>query len=186
MVRILGIDPGLATCGLARMKIWHAATGQPTASEIHAHTFVTESQVRKQNVHASHDAMKRAGDLATCLDAWMSEVDLVVYEGISMPRHASSAGKLCIAFGVIAAMLHKYRLPALQVSPQELAKFFGAVRGGKDPRVAWVNERYPDALAAIKKDKQDHAADAIGLCHVVTNDSLFLMLDRQEQIRRGA
>jgi len=170
MIRILGIDPGLAHCGCAILE-----SREGVEKVIDAWTFITKPSTKKMHTHASHDTIRRAGELSGFLRGLMLGVNLVSIEGISFPRHASAAGKLCMSFGVIAALCESLGLPLIQFSPHELKAFFGVTKG-KDPRIEKAQEMYPHLFIHVIKEKWEHMADAIGLAHLALRDPLYLVL----------
>ena len=165
-IRVLGIDPGLAHCGLAILD---------GVTVVEAHTFVTKPSTKKQHVHVSHDTIRRARELSGRLRYLMMGIHIVAIEGISMPRHASSAGKLCLAFGVIASLCESLGLPLIQFSPQEVKAYFGTKKG-KDTRVEKAMEMYPHLFKGTLAEWREHMADAIGVAHLATRDSMYLAM----------
>ncbi len=170
MVRVVGIDPGLANCGIA---VAEADANEITVRE--AFVVSTESQSKKLRVHVSHDSIRRAKELADVLASYIGNADIVAMEGISLPRHASSAGKLCLSFGVIAALCEIRQVPLVQFSPQEVKKFFPNGKT-KEPRVEWALLHHHDLMARLPLTKREHAADAIGICYLATRDDYFRLL----------
>lgn len=176
MVRVVGIDPGLAHCGVA---VAEGDLNHFTVTK--AFTITTESQVKKLKVHVSHDSIRRAQELASVLGPYVWSAGLVAIEGVSLPRHASSAGKLCMAFGVIAALCESEQIPLVQFSPQEVKKFFPDGKT-KEPRIAWAEETYNDLFRGVLASDKEHMADAIGIAHLATRDNLYRALAQEAKV----
>jgi Holliday junction resolvasome RuvABC endonuclease subunit len=117
MSRIIGIDPGLATCGLAVVDL------TPTGYRLlRLDVFASKPSPKKQSVLAASDTLRRARELADWLSPWINGASAVAAERFSAPRNASSAAKIGWAWGVIAALAEAEHMPVIQPSPQEVHK----------------------------------------------------------------
>ena len=163
-VLLLGLDPGLAACG------WALATYDGRAlSDIRVGTITTAPSARRQRTLACEDHVRRGRELADALryiagqwdcGRWSPAVAAVCAEAMSHPRHASSAAKLALAWGVIVGALGT--LPIAQASPQQVKL---VVAGRRDASKADVQAALDLAYGPIdwprRKADVEHAADAL-------------------------
>lgn len=83
---LLGIDPGFAALGLARVEL--LAAGERV---LNLAVIRTEASAQKREVRASDDNLRRARELAAALDAQVTpEVVALAVEAQSWPRNAGS------------------------------------------------------------------------------------------------
>ncbi len=162
---VLGFDLGLATCG------WTAAElNKDEGAELVDLGFIgTEKSSKKRNVGAASDEWRRAQEL------WRALADQVRYfqpsvllaEEKSLPRHASAAGKVSMAWGVLAALAASNRLPLVTKTPQEIRHYFEVPKGGSKTDVQRaVMVTVPGMMSLLKKkglNKADsvHPVDAV-------------------------
>lgn len=154
---ILGVDPGLATFGLAVMGI---RNGGPVIIELAvAHTAPSS---RKRAVRSSDDVLRRARELHDALQNIVSrhQPACICAEAMSYPRSSSSAAKMSVSWGLIASL----GLPVVQVSPQEIKR---ALCGRADASKTDIQEALMRRLGSwqfdrLEKSDIEHAADAAG------------------------
>jgi len=170
---ILGLDPGLANCGLAAVELL------PDGEQIIAlDVFRSEKSAKKANVLDASDTLRRARELARWLAMWSShlldlhyDVRLLAAERFSAPRNASAAAKIGWAWGVIAALAEDLHIPVVQPSPQEVKRCVCGKRdASKEDVEAAMRVRFSRADDAIRNlearivaSHREHAWDALAV-----------------------
>jgi Holliday junction resolvasome RuvABC endonuclease subunit len=104
---ILGVDPGLATFGWARVD----DRGRPLALGV----MLTESMPR---IEKSLDRASRAAWLAEQLTAQAQGCRLIVGEAMSFPRQHNAITALALGWGVLAAVAVHLGTPLGEVPPK--------------------------------------------------------------------
>lgn len=166
---ILGIDPGLATFGWARI----ARTGQVVD------LGVLELPAKgKRKDHAGR-SLRQAGTVLELL----AGIDLVVAEALSFPKHHAGVASLCLSWGVLVGACAARSVPIMGVRPQVWQH--AAARddastvdyGDLLMRLELHVEAHgtPEAVASLHRiaaSKRTHALDAagVGLYGVVHRD----------------
>lgn len=160
MSMVLGIDPGLAHCGFAIVRLL------PDGEELVGLTVVrTEKSGKKRGVRASDDSVRRAAELAVEIERMTlgHGVDVFACEAMSFPRNSPTAQKMGMAWGVITAIATSHAIPIVQASPQDIKKkLCGAKNATKDDIIQAIERRFPDAEWPTKKTVWEHCADAAG------------------------
>jgi Holliday junction resolvasome RuvABC endonuclease subunit len=161
---VLGIDPGFAATGYALVEL-HPTGGMDVVG---LGVIRTKKSSAKRGVYAADDNLRRARELAVSLSALIHTHNVVAIcaESMSFPRNASSAGKLSMAWGILAA-LTAADLPLVQASPQRIKE---AVCGRKDASKGELEfellRRYGNdieaLLSAVPASLHEHAYDALG------------------------
>jgi crossover junction endodeoxyribonuclease RuvC len=181
---VIGVDPGLAALGLARVQIRrddeHVA-GLAVAR--------TQKDSRKHEVLSCDDTMRRAAELADALERWLlatpGEVVAIVTEAVSMPRSGSVCFKQGLAFGVLAAVALARRVPVIQVTPQNLKR---AVTGDRSASKEAVQVALTARYGAIDWPRpagiMEHAADALGAVVAALPHPAIMAVRRT--LKRGA
>lgn len=155
---VLGLDPGFASIGWAKVRIYSR-----TEEVIALGVFHTEKSTKKQGVLSVEDNVRRTREVA-CFFAEMcinrnlhkERVTVVCAESMSFPRNASAAAKVAMSWGALVATLERCGdLPLVQASPQEVKL---AVCGRKDASKLDVLQ----ALRARYGAKFDRACNAAG------------------------
>lgn len=127
MARSLNIDPGFAHMGWSVTKL--PKSGNPNDVKLLAMGVIeTKASDKKQRVLSADDSFRRAREIASALhlliENWKPKV--VCFEAASFPRNSSTAAKLGMGYGVIAAVIElvseRRGLPAISVSPQDLKR----------------------------------------------------------------
>lgn len=160
--RILGLDPGFATLGIARVRL--GPSGEPL--EVGASAFTTEPSAKKLEVRAASDNVRRMREIYRKLDlevaAWVPEV--ICCEAQSWPRNAGAATKIGMAWGVIVAVAEQYDIPIVQATPQDVkVAVAGKKTASKDDVIGAVERLCPDLRWPDRKALWEHAADAISV-----------------------
>ena len=172
MIRILGIDPGLANLGLADFQIH--ALDDVYIDLVH---IVTEKSDKKRKVRASDDNLRRISELYNGVAALVHpETIAICAESQSWPRNSGACAKVGMAWGVIGSIAQMHRIPVLQSSPQEIKrKIAGAKNASKaDVRKA-LNKLYPSIRwPSTVKGKED-TGDALAAVVACLDDQVIQM-----------
>ena len=183
-VFVLGIDPGLASFGLAIVAL------TPTEEIVHELLVkTTEPSSRKLNVLAADDTFSRARKLAELFEGHVNRMGeslhAICAESMSWPRSSTNATKTAISWGILASVAVRTKLPLVMATPMEIKT---AVCNSKTASKGEVQKalfkRYPDAAALktfkkfVGKTKQEHGFDALGSV-VACLDSEVIRLARR-------
>ncbi len=179
---LIGIDPGLASCGWGVISI---APGCDVMRCDGLGVHETKKATKKQHVLATEDNLRRARELTAFLQRLFkthagderNRVVAICAESMSWPRNAGASAKIGIAWGVIASCAFTWGIPILQASPQTVKK---ALTGRRDAtkeevedaviqRVPRANEATTSAkllvgaASHIPKTKREHPFDALAV-----------------------
>ena len=158
---VVGIDSGLATCGIAVLRLL------PAGEElVYTGVFTSKPSDRKQAVRAADDLARRARELAVVLSSVLEQHRpiAIAIEAPSWPRNAGSAAKMGAAFGVVFALAQRFDLPLVQASPMDVKKAVtGRKTASKDEVVLAVETRFPAITWPPQTGLWEHAADAVGV-----------------------
>ena len=157
---ILGIDPGLATFGWARI----ADVAQVVDLGV---LELPAKGKRKDHAGRSH---RQAGALVELL----AGVDLVVAEALSFPKHHAGVASLCLSWGVLLGACSARSVPVMAVRPQQWQHAAAAQDASSidyASLVARLEEHVEQhgaraavaALHCIAPSKRTHALDAVGV-----------------------
>lgn len=179
-MRLIGIDPGLASFGLAELTLHQ---GGELVTDLRV--IETEKARPGNGRSKAEDVSARARYIAGRLDAYLHSTPRVLalcVEAIALPfgrvQHSVVSG-LGRVRGLIDAIAELNGLPILEATPQELKKqVAGDASADKDAVIAAVQHRYP-ALVDMWPRKlalRPHAADAVaaamvGLAHPLVIDA---------------
>lgn len=162
MMRIVGIDGGLAGLGVASVDMLD--DGSMLVGRLS--TYLSK---KSDAFSSSQDLEFRLRGLADFLDPFFATADRLVVEALSLPRGASAASKVSAAFGAVIACADCYSLQIHHVAPQAVRKTFGVEpglgKGGKKDVHARLLNRFPSARGRMpeRKDDQAHALDALAV-----------------------
>jgi crossover junction endodeoxyribonuclease RuvC len=184
MVSVLGIDPGFASIGYARVLF----DGERLEVE-RMGVFRTEKSSNKRKVFASDDNMRRAREIHTFLCDLLREgphgpVRAVCAETMSFPRSSSVAAKMAMCWGVLAGLSQQFDVPILQASPMELKnKVAGSKKASKEEVQAALEKRFGKSklqklCADVPASFFEHPYDALGAV-VACSDSEVIRLARR-------
>lgn len=153
----LGIDPGLASFGVALVSV--EADGIELKN---AEVIRTEKSPKKRTVLQADDLVRRLREIANVLEDWFPPVDVVCAESMSWPRNASAAAKMASTWGLIVAIADGR--PLIQASPQRIKRVLtGSASASKGAVAEAVRTRFhnvDDILAHVPASKREHAYDA--------------------------
>lgn len=164
MTTLLGLDIGLAHCGIAALAVTETSAGF-SYELLNAGVVVTEKRAAKVTVSTTEDNVARMRKLAEELKSWLDlfQPKLVVTESQSWPRNAGATGKIGMAWGVVtSACLWAPSHPRLiDVSPQaiKLAVCKNKSASKEDVIVA-MTALLGSLPVEIKKADREHACDA--------------------------
>lgn len=175
---ILGLDPGFASLGVAVVEL---RSGGESVRQLHV--IRTSKSDRKRGVRASDDNVRRAREIARQLGVIIGTTKprAICAESMSFPRSSSVAGKMCLAWGVVATLSHVFGTPLVQASPKEV-KLAACGDGGasKEDVIAAMRARFPECAsltAGINRGEHEHCFDALAAV-VACLDSEVLRLLR--------
>ena len=147
-MRIVGIDPGLATIGLGALEMEHP-------SNIHVIDWLT---IRTKPIPLP----ERLREIADDLDAFLKEIepDMIVIEKLFFARNERSAMDVAHARGVILSKAILRECPILEPTPLQLKlAITGNGRAAKDD----VQRMLRHLLHLKEIPRPDDAADALAL-----------------------
>jgi Holliday junction resolvasome RuvABC endonuclease subunit len=160
-VIVLGIDGGFASLGLSVVDL------QPDHERLLDVWVVrTEKSAKKLGVRSGDDSIRRARELAhhVGLAITSHQPGAIALESPSWPRNAGVAAKMGMAFGVIAGLAEKHRLPLVMASPMDVKLAVARSKTAtKEDVIAAIERRYPSVTWPSQKTLWEHAADAIGV-----------------------
>lgn len=166
---VLGVDPGLASLGMARVRL--LAVGE-LVEELRV--VRTEPSTRKRKVRAADDNVERLRVLLDALIVASQDVVAICSEAQSWPRNAASAIKVGMVWGLLVAVADLRHVPILQVSPQQLKRTVAGSRSASKEQVQTALERrYPEL--PDWPAYREHAADALGAVVACLDDGVILM-----------
>jgi crossover junction endodeoxyribonuclease RuvC len=177
---VLGLDLGLATCGVAviDLGIW---TGHVYEHDrvVTFDVITTEASAKKRNVRATADNVRRIRELH---DGLLKHVSrrlpvLICAEEQSWPRNSSTCAKIGMAWGVMVSLATMYKIPLLQVSPKQIKEAVcGQASASKEDVRRALEERYANLPPwPTKKSTIEHAADALGAFVACLEDDMLRM-----------
>ena len=160
-LRVLGIDIGFASVGIALVELTHVSESVEWLDVIR-----TEKSAKKREVRASDDNLRRAQEIASRLVPFFQNdrIQVVCMEAMSFPRNASASMKMGMCLGDIATLACLYSVPIQQVSPQEIKKrLCGKKDASKDDVEKALRKRYKirKDVVAFTESSREHAFDAL-------------------------
>jgi Holliday junction resolvasome RuvABC endonuclease subunit len=181
MILVIGIDPGLATCGYAVLDI---AGGTPKVVGLGTLTTKKEDgaksvadNVRRcaelaramENLVAGRqpDAAPRGGGLDVLFGKGSgAHVVALCAEAMSFPRSSSAAAKMAMTWGLLVANTVRRGIPLLQLGPQEVKMSVVEARDASKKHVERVLvRRYGRGirrfLKGTRRGLHEHAFDAL-------------------------
>jgi Holliday junction resolvasome RuvABC endonuclease subunit len=173
--RVLGIDPGFASVGVAVVEL------EPSLEKVlHLAVIRTEKSALKREVRASDDNLRRArliyeGLIAMCE---LHSVRVLCIESMSFPRNAGAASKVAMTWGVIAAIATHLRIPVVQASPQEVKKCVcGSKNASKEEVEAALRKAYSieDLAEGVLFSQKEHVFDALAVVKCCLDSEVLRM-----------
>lgn len=165
IVRVLGIDGGLATSGVAMTDLSPDGTGYCSLADV----FTSEPRARKLNSELADDRVRRARSYAV----WLNDVirrckpDVLAIEAMSFPKGMKTVIAISLGWGVISTLIEMWKLPFVTSAPWAWRR--DLVPGGKEDdahRAALkAIPSFADRVRGVSRDLQVHAYDALGMAH---------------------
>lgn len=148
-MRILGIDPGLATIGLGLIEVQANLT-------LTAHEWLTIE------TSAKTDLAERLHEIEHDLCQYLTETrpDLAVIETLYFSRNEKTAIDVAQARGVILASVARQSIPILEPSPRELKS---CITGDGSADKLQMQQMVQTIFHLDDIPKPDDAADALAL-----------------------
>ena len=180
MITILGLDPGFANTGWARVEL------HPNG-EVHivaVGDIETEKASKKQQVLSSNDNFRRARELSREIRKFFAtDISCVCSESMSFPRNASTAAKMAMCWGVVADICEQLRVPMLMATPKEIKRAVGAEDSSKESVQVALRSRFGTNLdqaieaSGLPTSKHEHPVDALAaVVACLDSETLRLML----------
>ena len=180
-MNVIGLDPGFASFGVAVVNLL------PDREIVEEMVVIrTQKSAKKKNVKAVDDNFLRACQISSELRTIIETLKPVamVAESKSDPRNASVAGKVSMAWGVLADIAVDYRISMIQASPQEIKKVLcGNKSATKTDVQDEIEARYDGtAIEVFKKQypagQWEHGFDAVGAVVACLDDPVLQMVRR--------
>lgn len=181
---VLALDPGFASCGYAVL----APGAIPSEDRVvMIGVLRTKLSPKKHRVMSADDNIRRCREIASPLESLMvsasldyihrpygglfenrSLVRLVCAEKMSFPRNSSAAAKMAMTWGLIVGNLHRFGLPLVQASPQQVKKTSaGDSSATKDQVEKAMVKRFGKGLyrmlKGVPETQHEHAFDALAV-----------------------
>jgi len=168
MAYLIGLDPGFASFGYGVLQADQLRTTIECVGVFH-----TKKAIKKQSVLAAEDNFVRARELAQFLRNLLLGLSaqkqpiVLVAESMSFPRSSSSAAKVAMSWGILAALSEEWQLPLVQASPQQIKYVLCEDRKASKEAVQGVlMRRYSGQFDAFVKNtpsgQWEHGFDAVG------------------------
>jgi Holliday junction resolvasome RuvABC endonuclease subunit len=148
----------------------------------------THKSTKKAHVRQADDTFRRAGELAAELIGIIEQhrPKGICIESFSPPRHASVAGKMGHAYGVVAALSELHDLPVIAATPVEVRRAVEASHKDKEEVEAFLRTMYmqtsPKAIRRFEnewrrnKTQLNHAWDAVAVYEAVKRSEVIRAL----------
>lgn len=160
---VLGIDPGLANCGVAVLEVSY-----DFERLVYMEVLRTKPSHKKLKVLVSDDVSRRLAELVKGLVQVFETYQprIICAEALSFPRSASPAAKVGMAWGLAVAMAALRGVPFLQVTPQQIKKKVTGKMSASKGEVQVVLEGLYPVVEKLKARKipggqQEHPVDAL-------------------------
>lgn len=175
MTALLGIDPGFASLGLARVEL--VGDGEHVAE---LGVVRTRKSDRKRGVRASDDNVRRIVELAEAVESWITpDVIALCCESQSWPRSSAVTAKLGMSWGVVGALAARHGLPVLQATPQEIKQAVAGVATASKAEVQdALTARYGPLELPSQRTLHEHCCDALGAVVACLDAAPVLMARR--------
>ena len=168
-MRVLGVDPGFASCGIVRVVI-RGSLERPGDVEL-MKTLRTQPSAKKLKRLVSDDNLRRVRELSRTLSNHVAWSQVVCCESFSPPRNASSGAKVAFVWGALVALCEAHGRPLLQATPQAIKK---ALTGRRDAAKRQLQEALDlhygeanvlDAMHQTPPGQYEHPYDALAAVH---------------------
>jgi Holliday junction resolvasome RuvABC endonuclease subunit len=165
---IIGIDPGLATCGYAVVR-----PGSLGEHQVLSLGVFTTKKTKNRKITAAEDNVRRGIELARMIAnlsrrsrTKFGPVRALHVEAMSFPRSSSAAAKMTMCWGILIRESLLLEVPLLQASPQRVKlKIVGTIDASKKHVERVLCRRYGTKtrklLRGIRCGLHEHAFDAL-------------------------
>lgn len=160
---VMGMDPGLATFGIAVLQRAHRRT-----ECLHAEVFTSPCDSnRPRSIDRTIRAQRLAKWLAERVDVYRPQK--FAAEAMSFPRGAAAIASICLAWGVIAGESERRDLLLLEIRPDVWRDHLGATGSTTDEREAAAHRICESRVSRLRsrtlryKSNAVHALDAAGV-----------------------
>jgi crossover junction endodeoxyribonuclease RuvC len=158
-LRIIGVDPGLASSGWGVLEY----AGQRARYLAHGCIETQPSQNHAERLFVIYN------EICAALDVWRP--DEAAVEVLFFARNAKSAIPVAEARGVLCMALAQAGLPVREFTPNEIKK---AVSGVSTADKRQVQEMVRMILGLDEAPRPDHAADALAAAICAANSRIML------------
>jgi len=184
MARVLGLDPGFATCGYALVDLTRK-DGAPFVDVRSLGTLRTAKADKKRKVLAADDNLRRAQELIRALYPLASNAQAIVAESMSFPRNSAAAAKMAMCWGIVATLAEMNDLPIVQATPKEIKIAVAGVGTATKEDVAAAvcakcGRQFSEELLAqgLPKGMHEHAYDAVASVLACLNSDVLRAIRR--------
>lgn len=195
MIRVLGLDPGFASCGYAEIVLAPRERSEMKTSVERLGVLRTQKSAKKKSMLVADDNTRRARELSALLGMMIGDSDIVCAESLSHPRVKRANGQWTIAvatscqnsmtWGVVVALAQHERKPLLQASPQEIRKRIGLEKKASKNDISdamlklFGEPALMELLSSVTSSQRVHAFDALAAAVAcLDTDEIRLLLAR--------
>ena len=177
VIRIMGIDPGLANLGVCGLLF--------DPEQGFALDFVslieTKKGTRKKGLRAKADDVRRLEKVVSQFGVLVREwlPDVYSFESIPTPRNASAGRKSALSWGACYAIARQNKGSlVLEYDPMDLKdEATGDPNASKSKMIEHMAARFPVlAQTSVVKSKQEHLADAVAAALKAARDPAVVAL----------
>lgn len=183
-MRIIGIDPGLASLGCAVLDV---VPGAPPAL-LSLSVYTTQKADKRRHLRAAEDESDRARELYRRLRSVVAvyRPEILAVEACAFPfgrSRFSVVSALGRVRGLIDALVEDNRLALVELTAQEVKRLAaGSKSATKDEVVCAVERLLPDAEWPPQRTLVEHAADAAAVAWcALQSEPAKALLRREEQ-----
>lgn len=177
VIRIMGIDPGLAHMGVAGLLF---DPDQGYALDF-VSLIVTKKSTKKKGLRAKADDVRRLEKVVAQFGALVVEwlPDVFSFEAVPSIRNAMVARKSALSWGACFALARQRQgALILEYDPQPLKEVAtGDKNASKEKMIQVLSERFPVlAASTTPKSKKEHEADAVAAALKAAQDPAVIAL----------
>lgn len=194
-MKLLGVDPGLAACGLAVVELCPGSVTRVAGLEV----VRTAPSTKRRRLRSADDLGDRLRSIAVVIHARLQEhPDLVAicvearaipFRGGRMMVKPSVISALGRVRGLVDAFAVQRNLPVVEETPQVLKELTAGRKDASKADVqAALEQRFPEVrqMWPPQKTLHEHAADALAACVAGLESELVRAALRVTAVREGA
>lgn len=177
-IRIMGIDPGFANIGVARLS-FDAEEGY----YLHGlHLITTKKNTKKKGIRSKSDDLRRLLEVVQQFEEIVVSWPADVYsfeECPSISANVTSTRKIATGWGACCAIAaRRSNVMVLEYAISDLKEVVtGNRKASKEEMIATLGKRFPQLLKMkVAKGKLEHPADGLAACLTATKDPAVLSL----------